>query len=187
MGQGFSPNSLFPKQLTVGVLTLIEKERAACCQITGPAGSPGCAFTCLPIRAFTCLPLLPDHRAARLPVCAFTCLPVHSLPPQIAGPHACQCAHGLVSQYVPSFVAQRCQIAGPHARQCAHLLVFQYVASFVPQCCHIAGPHARQCAHLLVSQYVPSCASSAPVCAFTCLAARAFSSMCLHLYPSAAR
>ena len=45
-----------------------------------------------------------------------------------------------------------CQIAGSHARQCAHLLVSQYVPSCVSQCCQIAA-HARQCAHLLVCAF----------------------------------
>ena len=83
---------------------------------------------------------------------------------QIAGPHARQCAHLLVSStglhLAPSAarspghilaISPCCWIAGPHARQWAQFLVFQYVPSFVSRCCKIARPHARQCAHVLVS------------------------------------
>ena len=74
---------------------------------------------------------------------------------QIAGLHACQCAHLLVSQHAPS-LSPSCQIAEPHARQCAHLLVFQYVPSCVSQCFQIAEPHACQCASvcLLVFAFI---------------------------------
>ena len=67
------------------------------------ACSPACALTCLPICAYMCLPVLPDRRAhGRQCVCVSQC--------QIAGPHACQCAHLLASQFAPSFVSQCCQI-----------------------------------------------------------------------------
>ena len=79
------------------------------------------------------------------------CLHLSPSAARIAGPHARQCVHLLVSQYVPSFLSQCCQIAGPH-HQSAH-----------PACAVIclSGPHACQSAHLLVSQYVPHLSPSA--------------------------
>ena len=94
-----------------------------------------------------------------------------ALPDRGLPARSCQCAHLLVSPYVPSGVSQRCQIAGPHEGQWAHLFFSRYVPSFLFQCCQIARPHEGQCAHLLVSQHVPSFAPQWPVCAF---AQRAF-------------
>ena len=99
---------------------------------------------------------------------------------KIAGPHARQCVHFLVSQYGLSFVAQCCQIAPvlqdrrQHARQCAFTCPHFNFRSFVAQCCQIAGPQSRHLPALqdCLAACLPLCTLPClPICAFMCLRA----------------
>ena len=132
------------------------------CAQTGFVWTGSCSLVslCLPLSPFICasglgsvvsLHLSPGATrspgrmlASVRPVCALIRFPVL----QIAGPHARQCAHLLVSKYVPSFVSWCCKIAGPHARQCAYLLVSQHVTSM---CLHLLSSAARLPGYTLAS------------------------------------
>ena len=128
---------------------------------------------------------LPGHMLASVRICLSPSMCLHLSPSAACSPgRARQCAHLLVSQYVPVL---------PDGQGAACLPVSQYVPSFVSQCCQIARagkltclpvcafvclpvlPDRRavcsQCARLLVSQYVPSFVSQRclPVRGFACV------------------